>query len=352
MADEGTTQVTDTQQAATDSAAVPETPTPEQLEYLQNMAVALDDPSLVPKSEEVDASAAADGGQAAAEEGASQQVVTDTPVDINAYFKKEFNWDSADVAKQEIEKLRTAQPANKYENEESRKVHELLMQGKIKEVTEIYRQQEQLESFATAEVTPELASDIIKLGIRVKNPSLTDKEIEFQYKQEYVHPKEPKQKLSEDDEEFQEKMDEWKELCDNIDMKRNIAAKMMQPELAAAKTKIQLPDIDKPEDAAFKDFESYKASLQQDVEFEQKVIIPAIQSLTEDKVKMSFEVNDPKNQMQFGLSIVPDKADFEAAKQDALTFDKFIASINYDKDNKFTPDNLALAILNLKHFAK
>ena len=46
------------------------------------------------------------------------------------------------------------------------------------------------------------------------------------------------------------------------------------------------------------------------------------------------------------------KKDFDEAKKDALNFDKFIASINYDDKGNFKSESLISAIMKLKHFDK
>jgi len=294
----------------------------------------------------------------ATEEGAASttttEVATTTVAPATVDYLKELGYDSLEVAKAEIEALRQLKsnpPATafKFENEESERLAKAI-NANPKEAFKILEKQERIEALVSLEVNKENAADIIKFGMQLDNPNLTPQEIEFQYKQDYIAPKEPVQKSTEDEDEFTERHNEWKERVEAIEMKRTIAAKMAQPKLAAAKQKIVLPDTSAAQ--VDKDYELYKASLQSDLEFEQKVIVPSINALTEDKIKIAIDVNDANNKMQFGVSITPDKADLDDAKQTAMNFDKFIASINYDKDNKFTADNLASAILKLKHFDK
>jgi len=300
--------------------------------------------------------AAINGEQPAATEVAPNMppsvVYEDTTPAVN--YLKELGYDNLETAKAEIQALRQLKdnpPASafKFENEESEKLARAISTNP-KEAFKILQKQERIESLIAMDVNKDNAAEIIKFGIELANPDLSPEEIEFQYKQDYTASKEPVQKATEDDEEFAERHGEWKEKAEAIEMKRTIAAKMAKPQLAAAKQKIDISSIlPQTQD---KDYESYKASLQSDLEFEQKVIVPSINALTEDKIKISIDVNDANNKMQFGVSITPDKADLEDAKQTALNLDRFIASINYDKDNNFTADNLASAILKLKHFDK
>jgi len=159
---------------------------------------------------------------------------------------KELGFETAEDLKAELEALRNKKTEPLYENEQSKKVHQLLAEGKIKEVIDVYKVQEQLDRYSSVEVNKDTAEGILKLSMQLKAPKLTQEQIDFQYKQEYMPPKEPVQKNVEDDTEFEERMNEWKERCQSIEMKRNIAATMAQPDLEAAKQKIQLPNISVP----------------------------------------------------------------------------------------------------------
>lgn len=289
---------------------------------------------------------------------ANEEPATATTTDaaqVTVDYLKELGYDSLEVAKAEIEalrQLRTSPPsaAFKFENEESERLARAINENP-KEAFKILEKQERIDSLVALDVNKDNAADIIKFAMTLDNPEdLSKEEIEFQYKQDYTAPKEPVQKATEDEEEFAERHNEWKEKVETIEMKKIIAAKMAKPKIAAAKQKIVLPNTSPTQDD--EDYKSYKASLQSDLEFEKTVLIPSIQALTEDKIKIAIDVNDANNKMQFGVSITPDKADFDAAKQDAVNFDKFVASILYDKDNKFTPENQALAIMKIKHFDK
>jgi len=181
----------------------------------------------------------------------------ETVFDEADYIKKTFEVDSVDALKaerEELKKLRETKPELKFENELSDKLFKAIQAGKTKEVTQILMQQERLETLTTAEVTKDNAAEIIKMGMQLKNPSLTQKEVDFQFEQEYSLPREPKQPTqrgTETDEEFEERTSEWKEAhddwkrrVDNLDMRINIAAKMAKPELETAKSKIVFPELE------------------------------------------------------------------------------------------------------------
>ena len=171
-------------------------------------------------------------------------------LDPNEWLKREYGVDNADALKaerEEYKRLKEQKPEEvKWENEQSKQIHELIRQGKRKEVREFLETQERLEAFTTADVTKDTAPDIIKLGMQLSNKLLTKEDVEFQYKQEYGLPKEPKQRDTETEEEFAERVEEYKERVANIEMKKVVAAKMAIPQLEQLKSKIVLPEIEKP----------------------------------------------------------------------------------------------------------
>lgn len=161
----------------------------------------------------------------------------------------DFGWENEDAAKSEITELRKLKDQvpqeRKYENEDSKKVHQLLLDGKIDDVLNIYSKQKSIEKVIGLSVNKDTAADIIKLNLELKHPTLTKEQIEFQYRQEYGIPKEPIQKADELDEDFSERQQAWKDQVTNIQMKTEIAATMAKPELEAAKVKLVLPNIEK-----------------------------------------------------------------------------------------------------------
>lgn len=325
--------------------------TPEQIQNQIGMAMAFDDPSLMPALDNQPATTAAVGSVATADP--NNPTPASTP-DYTPFLKETFGIESVDEVKtqwQELQALKANPPkaeAIKYQNEESEKVAKLLSEGKIKEVMEVYSKQEKISNAIGLEVNKETAGDIIKLGISLKNPDLTPQEIEFQYKQEYVAPKEPVQRSSETDEEFTERQDEWKEKVAAIEMKTIIAAKMVKPDLEAAKVKIQLPNINPATVDA--DFEAYKASTAAADEVYNNVTVPGIKSLKETDVQLGFKVDDANNQMNFDVVLVPTKEDFEKARQDSLSVGEFLTKTCYDKDGKFLPQKLQRMILLEQQF--
>lgn len=171
-------------------------------------------------------------------------------LDPKDWLKREFEIDDPEVLKSQIKEykeLKNKQPETlKFENEESEKIFNLLKEGKSKEVKQYLEQQERLEQFTAVEVTKENAGDIIKMGMQIKHPNLTADEINHKYNKQFGIPKAPVQSADELDEEFAQRKQDWEEKVRDIEMERTIEAKMYQPELANAKTKLVLPEINKP----------------------------------------------------------------------------------------------------------
>lgn len=171
------------------------------------------------------------------------------PAVANEWYK-DYGWENAEAAKTEIEtlkglKVNPPQPEPfKYANEDSEKVHKLLMEGKVDDVVAVYNKQKNIDRAISLDVSNETAAEIIKLNMGLKYPTLTADQINFQYKQEYGIPKEPIwDKVKEDEDDFNERYNEWEEQVANVHMKAQIAATMAKPELEKAKTQIVLPDI-------------------------------------------------------------------------------------------------------------
>jgi hypothetical protein len=171
-------------------------------------------------------------------------------LDPKDWLKREFEVDDVAVIKaerEELKKLKAQAPAEiKFENEQSKQIFELIKEGKSKEVKKFLETQERLEQFTTADVTKDVAADIIKMGLQLKHPDLLPSEIDYKFNKEYGIPKEPVQRMDELDEEFDDRKKDWQEKVADIEMARLIDAKMMKPELEKAKTQLILPELSKP----------------------------------------------------------------------------------------------------------
>lgn len=264
--------------------------------------------------------------------------VADTPVTFEI-LKEKYGYDTPETAIKEIEELRALKAAPpvvtelKYENEKSERVAKALQAGNLKEVYKALDQEERLNELTSIEVNKDTAEKIIKMAIGVKNPQLSSHEIDFQYKNEYIAPKEPVQKATEDDDDFAERHGEWKEKVEYIETKRVIAAKMAQPELELAKSKIVFPEVQQSVDDGYL---QYKKSLE-----DQPKIDAAMKEIykpfTPKSIETKIRFTDVPNKVDFEFQHEPDVKMFETAKEMALDSNKFLDLFklpNGEFDNK------------------
>lgn len=169
--------------------------------------------------------------------------------DPKDWLKKEFEVEDAEIIKQQLKEYKELKekPATqdyKFENDESRDLAEAISKGDRKKVIDILQKQEEIAAYTSGEVTKENADSIIKLGLKMKHPTLTKDQIEFQFNEDYGTPRKPQMKDTEDETEFAERLSEWQSQVDRVEMKKTIAATMAVPDLQRMKAEIKLPQIE------------------------------------------------------------------------------------------------------------
>jgi hypothetical protein len=280
---------------------------------------------------------------AAAEEGV-------TYIDPNEYIKEHLGFDNWDTAKAEIQRLRALQqnaqtPAEiKYANDQSKRWHEYIQSGKENELREALNARHQVSGIDTMDDAQK-----VKLFIKMNNPMFDQELIDYQFQQNYGF----------DDSAFK---DDNGVIADPLAYRYAKVAAMqkMQGDLAKAneyfnnyKSKIELPEINQPQTAVVDEaYEGYKARTATATEAYTKTIAPALQALTEADLGMSFNINDPDNQINFDFGITVDKADLDSAKDKSLYFSDWIEETFYDNNGSFQPKKLARAILLERNFDK
>lgn len=200
-----------------------------------------------------------DGGQqqaAASTEQAAATVTTEQPkVEIPVeWLKNEFGVEDPALIKAEREELKKLKetPATaaeiKFENEQSKQLHELYRTGKWNEANKIIQTQNRITELIGLGVNESTAADIIKMGMQLKykEQELDPTEIEYKFNKEYGFPKEPQPKDDDLEGEFEARQAAWKDQVEDIKMNRNIEAKLAKSELEKAKVNLVLPEIDKP----------------------------------------------------------------------------------------------------------
>jgi hypothetical protein len=140
-------------------------------------------------------------------------------------------------------KERLQKPQFDFSNDISRTLFDAIREGKTDDVYNILSEQKRLEKLTTAEVTPDLAYDIIKTNIQNKYQDLTPEEVDLLFYESYSFPHKPEQGYEETDEDYKEKVQNWQSQVDFIEKRMIIDAKVIRPELNKLKSDLELPDI-------------------------------------------------------------------------------------------------------------
>lgn len=187
----------------------------------------------------------------------------------------------------------------KYANEASKQVHELLLEGKTDVVLDILNQQKKLDKLLTAPMDKTVAADIVKLKLEGTG-GLSKEQIDYKFNKMYGIPKEPIQKSTEEDEDFNERVNEWKEVVKNAEMDLLIDAELAKPELQKLKIDLVLPKIQNNNATVL---EPTPAELEQ----EQNALVEFIKNASDavnsfDGLSVSYKDKDVDIQSTYSLS--------------------------------------------------
>ncbi len=170
-------------------------------------------------------------------------------VDADEWLKREFNWESADAAKAELDELRklretaSSQAEIEFANEQSAKFFKLLQEGKEDDLYSFLENKKKIDRLAAADLNSSTAAEIIKLSMAQKYKDLTPSEIEYKFNKDFGAPSRPVQKDIETDEEYQERVSAWEDKLKDIETEMLIEAKLAKPELEKYKSELVLPEI-------------------------------------------------------------------------------------------------------------
>jgi hypothetical protein len=250
--------------------------------------------------------------------------------------KEKFGYESPEAAISDIEALRAfrnAPPVTplKFENEQSRIVAQLLQEGKLKEVHDVLDQQLQIDRLTTGDMTADSAADVVKLGMQLKYKDLTTAEINYKFNKQYGLPPKPALLPAEDQDEYNERLTAWQAQVDDKKMELLIDAKLARPELATAKSKLVFPTIDRPQEAAFQEWQK---SIQEDVTLSAETT-EAYKAFTPKSLESKLHFTDKDNKVDFDFTYEPDPEGFNQAIAFVGDIEQFWASY-YRPDG--TPD--------------
>lgn len=168
-------------------------------------------------------------------------------LDPKDWLKRELDIDDIAVIKaerEEYKKLKESVPNEiKFSDDTSKQVYELLREGKVDDVIDIYSTKKRIDKVVAMEVNKDTAADFIKLNMALKYKDLSPEEINYKYDKQFYIPKEPKQGADELEEDFLERKAVWQEQVNDIQMNKIIEAKLAKPEIEKAKSQINLPNL-------------------------------------------------------------------------------------------------------------
>jgi hypothetical protein len=180
-------------------------------------------------------------------EAAGTQQDDDEIVDELEYLERQTgykSWDEIKALKTEAEQLRTKTqtPAEiKFANEPSQKLFEAWKEGKEDEVYNLLHTQRELKRAADLP-----SADAIRMHIKMtneNNPNFKSADVEDIFEDRYGLPKEPKQRVDEDREDFQDRMTEYKTRVDKVNRAIERDAFTAKQELSKRITELKPPEI-------------------------------------------------------------------------------------------------------------
>lgn len=280
---------------------------PIQGELAQQMAISLNG-GMVPEP------------AAAAAGPLSETPAATVPNDPFGLFKEKFGYETPEAAVQDIESLRAfraAPPAAelKFENEQSKRIAEALQSGNFKEVYEVLDQQIKIDNLTTGELNIDNAADIVKLGMQMKYKDLTPAEINYKFNKQFAVPAKPALLPAEDQEEYDARIAAWQSQVDDKKMELLIEAKLAKPDLLATKSKLVIPEISRPQDA---EFQEWQKTIQENERLSVETT-QAYKAFTPKSIEAKIHFADEANKIDFDFAFEPDPDSFKQVQD--MTFD-------------------------------
>lgn len=275
------------------------------------------------------------GGEPGGEPGGTGGAQAD-PADRFLPISEKFGYKTPEEALAALEELQTfkANPPKpepiKFENEVSEQIFKAVQAGKVKEVQAILAQQEQLDTLLSGEVNKQTAPEIIKAHFAIKYKDLSPKEIDHKFNKMFGFPKEPVHDENiETEDDFAIRKQEWEAKVAEIEMDRQIEAKTVKNELAAARQNIVLPKIGDDDE----DYKQWKESLQSQPTPEQ--VAESYKDITPKMLELAIDFKDEANKVDFKFTYEPSAEQLSNAVSMVSNFQKFL---DHFKKPDGTPD--------------
>lgn len=281
-----------------------------------------------------------------------QSDVTTEVVDADEYAKG-LGYESWEKLKEDVPQLKqfkeTAPKPIEYANEESKKVHELLLAGKVKEVKAIYDLQERLESVDT--LTP---AEKIKLHIEQTNKHYKKADVDDVFEEKYTYPEKPVQGDLEEDDAFAQREERYKAQVEKIDRRIERDSYTAAEELSKLKQEIKLPEIPSESNSELEQFKTFKQN-QQVADEKHEAVCKIAAKISEQDVPYKLNFNDEAKKVSFEVTYQADKEGFDKAKETAFNHLDFSGDIYQKQDGSPDLDKIKTeinGIYKLQNFDK
>jgi len=190
--------------------------------------------------------------KAEVKENASENKAETTPTQEEVkvpveWLKKEFDIEDVSILKAEREELKSAkEKLKKFEVDDNGfKVLDYLKSENEDKLYEFLNTKKKIEKLTSGDVSETNAADIVKFQMQQKYNTLSEEDINYKFNRQFGLPKEPVQGDLEDETEFEQRHNEWKEKSNEIKRELLIEAKLAVPEIQKLKTELILPTIER-----------------------------------------------------------------------------------------------------------
>lgn len=251
--------------------------------------------------------------QPSTEQPAAQVAVVDEPLKIPFESFQKFGYQKPEDILADIEAYQKSKgevgKEFEFADDASAELFKAFTLGDKKAVREYLERESRIENLATLEVNKDTAADIVKFGMQLKFPTLTQQEIEYKYNRQFSIPAKPIQGVDEDPDDYQARMGQWQDQANDRQMELMIEAKMIKPDIEAAKKQLALPKYIPPVDEGYAQYQKMlaeEAQLQQEAQAIYK-------NFTPQQLETKLKFTDEANKIAFEFQHVPDEKSFTKA---------------------------------------
>ena len=272
-------------------------------------------------------------------------------VKVSNWFE-DLGFTTADEAKAQVVELKKLKdnPTKeelKFANEQSKFAYDYLVEGKEDELFDLLSKKKQIERLTVGEVTEKNAADIVKLSMQQKYKEFSLEDIEYKFKKQFIVGKEPEQKITEDNDDFADRHNEWEQKVEEAKKDLLIEAKIARPELEKLKQELVLSNIGKGVNA-----EDQKLQNQKELDEIAKRRDVYLNSLNADYKNFNgFDTVYKSEGVEIPVSFTITDEEKSALKTELETFDvdNFIVTRWFNQDGTPNVKNLMSDVYQLRN---